>query len=219
MTSTYTDDRKRKLSLGVIAILVLAIGFAIGRLSTSESVVPPVQPGPLGTASEPGVGPRSLSSGVPVGYSRSEEGAVQAALAYLRALSPEPGETEERYAGKLRAIASSQWEGLDSTIASWDDGEAEVAPLRFRVTEFSDERAEVALWVAGFINPRDGAPGAVWGRALLTMVWENGDWKLSAEDADPGPWPNPLAPPSSPDELSSQLTDFRSIENEPAALP
>lgn len=221
-TMDYGGQNTRALLTRVlVAVLLIAIGFAVGRWSAPDSVEPSEPPatGPdAGPAA--GTGPSTLKEGVPVGYARTEEGALQASINYTRALVPDPAESKESYAAKLRAIASDQWgEELQSTIDSWREGEAEVAPLRFRVTEFSIDRAEVGLWFASYVNPRNGSPGAVWGRTFLTLVWENDDWKVAGEDGDAGPWPAPLARPSASIEFSQQLAGFESLAYEPASLP
>ncbi len=204
----------------LVAIVLVGGAFAAGRWSAPDPIGEPgVEDQTSNPPSEP-IGPRALSDGVPVGYARTEDGALQAALNYSRALSPDPGESKESYAAKLRAIASDEWGSeLQSTIDSWGEGDAETAPLRFRIIEFSDARAQVALWFASFINPRNGSPGAVWGRAFLTLVWEEGDWKIAAEDGDAGPWPSPLSGPTAPVEVSELLAGFESIDYEPASLP
>ncbi len=219
--SDYSVDRKTILVRLIVALFLIGAGFALGRWSAPDSVEPSErEDAPPGSISEEALGPRDLSAGVPVGYARTEDGALQAALNYARALGPDPGESKSTYAAKLRAIASDEWGAeLLSTIASWDEGEAEAAPLRFRITEFSEARAEVVLWVAGVINPRNGSPGAVWGRTFLTLVWEDGDWKVAAEDGDAGPWPAPLSDPSTSADFSALLTGFEAIEYEPASLP
>lgn len=218
----FGGDKNRTALVGVLAAIVLiGLGFVLGRLTAPEADTSPGTPNAVGTpGSSGGVGPRALSGGVPVGYKRSEEGALQAAINYSRALSPGPGESEDEYAAKLRAIASDEWgDELESTIQSWNEGEAEIAPLRSSMVQFSEDRAEVVLWFASFVNPRNGAPGSVWGRAFLTLVWEEDDWKVASEDGDAGPWPAPLSRPSSSNDLSTLLTGFEAIEYEPAALP
>jgi hypothetical protein len=204
----------------LVAIVLVGAGFAAGRWTAPDPKDPQEAEDKTSTAPSDPVGPRALMQGVPVGYARTEEGALQAALNYSRALSPDPGESKDSYAAKLRAIASDQWGSeLQSTIDSWDQGDAETAPLRFRIIEFSDARAEVALWFASFINPRNGSPGAVWGRAFLTLVWEENDWKIAGEDGDAGPWPSPLSGPTAPVEVSELLAGFESIDYEPASIP
>lgn len=202
----------------LVAILLIGAGFAIGRWSAPDSVPPSESDGEPDSVVESVVGPRALRAGVPVGYAPSEEGAMQAALNYVRALTPSPGETKEDYEGKLRAIASSEWgEELETTIDSWSEGEGEVAALRVKLNDFSSQRAEVALWVAGVVNPRNGSPGAVWGRSFISLVWEQGDWKVAAEDGDEGPWPAPLSGPSSSEEIARLLKGYRSFDYEPAS--
>src|SRR5688572_27660930 len=194
-------------TVGVVAVILLVIGFFVGRaVDGGEGAKSPRGPS---TQSGSDDGPSRIESGVPVGYSRTEEGAIQAAVNYARAMAPTPGESKQIYESKLRAIAASEWGAeLESTIKSWSEGEAEVAVLRYRVDEFSTDRADVALWVAGLVNPSNGSRGAIWGRSFISLRWEKDDWKVASEDGDEGPWPPPLATPSSSAELTQQLEGF-----------
>ena len=211
-------NSNRRILLILGSIFLVGVGFLFGRLTNSDPELRNPDANPMTSEPEAGVGPRRLHSGVPVGYARTEDGALQAALTYSRVLGPDPGESKDTYASKLRAIASDKWDP-QSTIDSWELGEAEAAPIRFRLTAYSPQRAEVVLWFASFVNPRNGSPGSVWGRAFLTLVWENQDWKIAAEDGDAGPWPEPLSKSSATSDFTRLLDGFKAIEHEPASLP
>ena len=208
-----------RTTIGVVAVILLLIGFFVGRAVDGSQQAAPSR-GPSEPEVSDDVGPSRIASGVPVGYARSENGAIQAALNYARAMTPSPGESKQSYESKLRAIAASEWGSeLESTIKSWSEGEAEVAALRYRVDEFSPDRADVVLWVAGLVNPRNGSPGAIWGRSFISLKWEKDDWKVASEDGDEGPWPPPLARPSSSAQVTQLLEGFETFDYEPSSQP
>src|SRR5205823_4128214 len=53
------------------------------------------------------------------------------------------------------------------------------APIAWRIAEFGDGRATVAIWSVGVLS-REGAapPQAGWAISTLQLVWERGDWRL-----------------------------------------
>jgi hypothetical protein len=219
MSVANGEVRRKNVTVGVVAVVAGAIfflvGFTLGRAGEGGDQPTPVAPDVIED-----VGPSRISSGVPVGYARTRAGAIQAALNYARAMTPDPGESKQNYESKLRTIAAEEWgEELESTIKSWSEGEAEVAVLRYKVADFNPDRADVALWLAGFVNPRNGSEGGVWGRSFISLRWERDDWKVASEDGDEGPWPSPLAQSSSAAELQQLLEGFESFDYEPASQP
>jgi hypothetical protein len=202
----------------VVAAIVLALASFVGGRWTAPSGGPDVQEAPT-TQRSPASPPRGAGSEGPT-YPRTEAGTIRAAADYVRILTPAPGETRGDFARGVRAIASDEWgDEVDSTIASWDDGTAEGAVLRYRVDSFSRDRAEVVLWVVGLVDPHDAPPEEIWARAFLTLVWEDDTWKVAAEDGDAGPKPASRQQPSSSEELRRLLDSFEVLDHEPDTTP
>jgi len=174
-------------------------------------------------------GPRLDASGVPVGFARTQNGARDAAIAYVQmgdlVLSLDPSAA----AGVLRRVASR--ESSDEFVQSELFGFAQLrdalgrgsGPIRLRVgvvatrvDAFSPDRAEVRLWRVAILS-RDGMtnPGEQWAMVIYDLVWEQGDWKIWSETDVPGPDPaassSQLATPS---ELEAALAGF-----EPVGMP
>ncbi|MDQ3964609.1 MAG: hypothetical protein M3277_11985 [Actinomycetota bacterium] len=201
----------------VVAAAVLAVGaFAAGRW-TAPSGSPAVQEDPI---TRPPASPAPGAGSDGTTYPRTEAGAIDAATDYVRVLTPAPGETRDSFARGVQAIASDEWgDEMDSTIASWDDGTAEGAVLRYRVDSFSRDRAEVVLWVVGLVDSHDAPPEEIWARAFMTLVWEDDTWKVAAEDGDAGPKPATRQQPSSPADLRRVLDSFEVLDHEPDTTP
>lgn len=214
--SPLRSHRRNRGLLVAAAVLAIA-AFAAGRW-TAPSGGPGVRQDPAIQSSPPSTTPEVRSD--ETRYPRTEAGAVSAAADYARILTPAPGETREDFARAVRAIASAEWGAeMDSTIASWDDGTAEAAVLRYRVDSFSADRAEVVLWVVGLADPHDAPPEEVWGRAFMTLVWEDDTWKVASEDGDAGPKPGSRQQPSPPEDLSRLLDTFEVLDHEPDTTP
>lgn len=202
----------------VVAAAVLAIAaFAAGRW-TAPSGNPDVQEDPRAQRPPASPAPGAGSDGTT--YPRTEAGAIRAATDYVRILTPAPGETRDAFARGVQAIASDEWgDEMDSTIASWDDGTAEGAVLRYRVDSFSRDRAEVVMWVVGLVDPHDAPPEEIWARAFITLVWEDDTWKVAAEDGDAGPKPASRQQASSSEDLRRILDSFEVLDHEPDTTP
>lgn len=208
---------RRDRTWAVAAAVLVVAAFGAGRW-TAASGGPGVQDDPTTQRSPASPTPRESGDGRV--YPRTEAGAVRAATDYVRILAPTPGETREDFARAVRAIASAEWgDEMESTIASWDDGTAEGAVLRYRVDSFSLDRAEVVLWVVGLLDPHAAPPEEIWARAFMTLVWEDDTWKVAAEDGDAGPKPASRQEPSSPEDLSRVLDAFEVLDHEPDTTP
>lgn len=87
-----------------------------------------------------------------------------------------------------------------------------------RVESTSPSEATVSLWWVGVLS-RDGAalPQAQWSTSRITLVLEDGRWKVSAQSTDRGPTPDHSsdAEPLSSTELERSLDGFVDWEANP----
>lgn len=178
-----------------------------------------------------GPGPTVLTSGIPVGYARSPEGAVAAAVAYMATgqavLDMSPAEVgaavhtmaTSQAAGQILADTRARLAAARTALAGGDAPvEYRQAALAVRVDAFDQERARVAVWNVGVLA-RDGVapPQAGWAISTFDLVWERSDWKVAAEVIEPGPAPvtNAAVAPATSAELSRRLAGFSPYGSRP----
>lgn len=219
----------RWIALGLAAILLLAIGVVIGR-RTAEQAPSKARQAVTVTVSAPGVNTPQSESGDPPdarpnGYSRTPEGSVAAATAYVAALGGpvilDPiavratlieiasSESREGLVHAYESAAAQARERLGVSTAS-DPVVVRTAPVGYRVDGFHPDAATVSIWRVGIVG--GGArtePGQSWRTETLSLVWEDGTWKIDALRSSPGPTP-PLAGPAAtpPAQLSAAIPRF-----------
>lgn len=207
----------RRLKIGaVIFAVVLLIGVLLTRCegggqpdttaATGPAAKPTTQAGGSGTGSRA----RTVKDGVPVGYPRSRQGAVAAAVNYqvarsspgyftdaalrrqvlqtVMATSSLPSQLEQDNQGTaalLRALGVTTQTAPDMVMRS--------APLGTRVDAYTTETATVDVWMSEVVGvPRDNSPmpvSATWSTYTLILQWQSGDWKAAAIKRSDGPTP------------------------------
>lgn len=170
--------------------------------------------------------PRVDAAGVPVGFSRTQSGARDAAIAYVQLgdllLSLDPTAA----ADVLRRVASRDSSGqfAQSELAGFTQLRNALGrgsgPIRLRVgvvatrvDAFSQDRARVRLWRVAVLS-RDGMtnPGEQWATVTYDLVWEGGAWKIWSETDVPGPDPATTASQlATPSELEAALVGFAPV--------
>lgn len=149
---------------------------------------------------------------MPVGYTRSSEGAAAALLNYSVVLSRLLLEAPDRRSAALDILATPDF-GTETARqlqrarsaaergplgpALRDDGTAVYrgGPLGFRVVRFSRDEAVIDTWAFGVVAADPGLdPQMTFQTATSTLVWRDGDWKLSASRTRPGPTPRVSGP-------------------------
>ncbi|MEW6473503.1 MAG: hypothetical protein AB1679_14635 [Actinomycetota bacterium] len=227
--------RARKASRWAVPAVVLGAflaGMAVRGLASpgsaapvggADTTSPPRHEGvPATEASRPG--PLRFESGVPVGYARTREGAVAAAVSFMATGEALLGMSPVEVRAAVRAMATGDAEGallaettsrLAAARAALAGTDAPVeyrqAAVAVRVDSFDRERARVAVWNVGVLS-REGVapPQAGWAVSTFDLAWERGDWKVAAETIEPGPAPvtNEAVAPASAAELRSRLAGF-----------
>jgi len=170
----------------------------------------------LGALAPPAPGPSRSRAGIPIGFARTEPGAVAAAGNYLtvlsRSLVPEApwswaqviraltvpplsaraigaGAQSARVAARLAAAGASLY------VGSW--------LLGYRASSYSPAGASVAVWSMGVMTSSVGVVAPAYSTTTCTLRWAEGDWKISDAQVSPGP-----TPPSSPDANAAQVAVF-----------
>jgi hypothetical protein len=212
----------------VAALVTLLVLRGVAR--RDDPVEPPTRP----SRSEPqpalaGPGPAGLRAEVPVGFARTEAGAVAAAASYVTT-----GST--LLAMDLLAVEAAvrQMAAEDTADRQVEDALARIAatrsalaagegPIHFRqgclaarVDAWTPQRAQVAVWNVGVLSRKAAAPPqAAWAVSSFDLVWEHGDWKIHAETINPGPAPivNGSVTPATSEEFAAALAGFVDLDD------
>jgi len=162
---------------------------------------------------------------VPVGYSRSEDGAVAAAANHLQvagstaAVDPDNAEPFGRLMFSTRADPAIRPGALDVTDPQAlvdDPGFTVLArPLGYRVAGYQPDQATIDLWTLVTGVGSETLPyGTFWLTQRVTLVWERGDWRiLTSADTD-GPTP-PERSAGDADGVAAQIDVFRPLALRP----
>lgn len=213
--------------MGLAALLLLAVGVAIGRRTTG-SERPEARPAV--TITLPATPSRQSESETPRdsrprGYARTPEGAVAAATAYVDALGGPAILDPAAVRRTLSAIASSaSRDGLVRAYASAARQAREslgvrtpsdpllvlrTTPLGYRIDGFHREAATVSIWRVGIVGSgRTVEPRQSWRTETVSLTWEDGTWKLDAVRSSPGPTPPLAGKTTTPAELFAAVQRF-----------
>jgi hypothetical protein len=193
---------------------------------------------PAAATATKGVGPRRIENGVKVGYAHSREGAIAAAANYTTALSSDLILDPARRKAAIDTLAAPEAKArlqktFDQAVASLRSGlgvtgaasDAQVllrgTPVGWRVEEYSDRAAKVAIWVTSVGGSIGGTDGPVpiregWGTTTVELRWAGGDWKQVDSTTTDGPVPiADVAPPTAAPELVSKANEFKEFTYAP----
>ncbi len=222
--------RGRWIALGLGSLAVLGLGVAVGsRIASRQASAPPVtvtvaSPAP-GHVTAPG---RPLGdTGALAGYARTPQGAVAAASAYVSALDGTALLDAERLRELVRSIASVR--ARDRLVAAYEQVASQAkqrlgvgsvpapiiivraAPVGYRVERYASGVATVSIWRVGIVGSGASVqPQQSWRTETVSLVWEDGGWKVAAFASVPGPTP-PLggSAVSTPGDLFASVPRFR----------
>ncbi|MEA2668777.1 MAG: hypothetical protein QOJ33_1711, partial [Chloroflexota bacterium] len=94
----------RRAGAALVAVLLLGLAFWVGR-----SNAPTARTGAVATpATSAGAGAARIQDGVPVGYTRSQAGAIAAATNYTQALSGQLLLQPDQYRAAILAVAAPE---------------------------------------------------------------------------------------------------------------
>lgn len=205
-----TQERRgsrRVLVYLVAGVVVLGIGIAIGsRITTRNQTAPPTTKTTTQSAT-----PRSVTE-TPSPTARSVHTAAGAAVAAAGSITAFDGNVllnpqqlrtvvERIAAPSARTDLTREFEQASvQTRSELGVGVAprpvvvlRSAPVGYRVETYSPTTAQVAVWYVGIVG--SGAtvtPQQSWRTQIVSLIWTNGAWKVTAFQSSPGPTP-PLA--------------------------
>lgn len=202
--------RSRTLLLAIGAAIILLLGCGVWA-AVGGSSPPSAQSG----SSPASAGPRGVVDGVPVGYARSQAGAVAAAVNYELARSRPQYIADEAVRHRvLRQIMTAS--ALPAQLASDDTNSAPTAkalgltpgglgpggatwmvhsaPLGVQVAAYSGYAATVNVWmaeIAGVVGDPNTPlpPTGSYTTYVLALAWQNGDWRIESIGTRSGPVP------------------------------
>ena len=186
-----------------------------------------------------GAGPSRVEHGVGVGYERSRAGAVAAATNYTQVLSSSlilddakrraaintlaAPEARARLQKTFDQAVASMRKGFGATGAAADNAQVlmRATPVGWRVDNYGDGGATVAIWMTSVGGSVGGADGPVpvregWSTTTAALRWARGDWKLVETTSTDGPVPiADVAPPTAAPDLIGAAEEFKEFTYAP----
>lgn len=221
---------RRWLAFGLVAILLFAVGIAIGRRSGSPTAEVAAATrvtvaAPAAETARAGGEAVPPTHGQASGYPRTREGAVAAAADYLAALNGHVILDPVVVRRTLAAIsAAGAREGLAQAYAAAATQLRQqlgigtvpepvvvvrAAPVGYRIAGYAPEAATVSIWRVGIVGSGATAePRQTWRTETVSLVWEVGTWKIASLRSTPGPTPPLAAAPTSPGQLFAAVPEF-----------
>lgn len=158
---------------------------------------------------------------MPVGYARTEGGAVAAAANYLQvtgstaAVDPDNAEPFGRLMFSARSDPALRpgAPGVTNLADVVDDPGFTVLarPLGYRVAGYQPDEATIELWTLVTGVGSEALPyGTFWITQRMTLVWERNDWRILASTDTDGPTP-PQRSAGDADGVAAQIDAFRPL--------
>jgi len=217
------EDPRRRAALIVLLLIValalVTVGIGLGRASKADDSRSGVNDGRVTTSTS-----TDTTDDVPVGWSRTEDGAVGAAVAYLALLNSRGYVTSpETRADVVRAIAVPDQRdrianqvALDTAPASEGDLFAAAfaadgasawryVPVGYRIDGYTDNAAQVSVWgvqITAGTGSANVPATSIWGTTRVSLVWAESTWKLDLRAGTSIAGPTPAIRPGT---LSSDL--------------
>ncbi|SMC95586.1 hypothetical protein SAMN05660733_02894 [Lentzea albidocapillata] len=193
----------RVLVLILTVAVVLIGGVLVGRyaLPASSEQAQPGHTQPSDVPSGAGArehGPKTITKGVPSGFTRDREGAASAAIIAVQLQPAVAHGHADPEVVKTTWIASSADQAtrqlFSQTKATSGDDRTSKAPADFAVKDFTGDQAVIELWVSSVgIGPGLGSRGVIraqrWSTVTYRLVWEADTWKVATVKTVDGPQP------------------------------
>lgn len=221
-----------------VAAVVLGAGATLVRCSvtapsTDREPSTAATPAPVSTSSVATLdvgqaGPVADAAGMPVGFARSRDGAVAAAVAYAAASQRWLYFTDAEIADAVAVLATPSASGrlaaeVVSEVALARDGLAQspgrvwwlVHPLATRVEFYAADAARVSVWTVTVLAAAGVAlPQSEWMTVTVDVEWVDGDWRVDDVRSVLGPTPilSPKDEPWPSERFDTGLDGFERID-------
>ena len=218
---------RRILALVLAALVLLALGIAVGRrIASPRESSPHVVDGTLLPGTSRTLSPRSRAVLMP-----TRAGAVKAAARSITAFDGDILLEPVRLRAVVARIASAA--SRARLVEAFDQASVQTRaklgadtvprpaivlrsiPIGYRVERYSAAAATIAVWYVGIVG--SGAtvqPQQSWRTQIVTLVWEGGAWKVRSFESAAGPTP-PLSTAEiaePPGELFAAIPRFEEFE-------
>jgi len=251
-----------------LALLLFAGGLLIGRWSGSAPRAPVAQRNPAGSpgaqapAGQAATTPERAApvsrpvtvngeqvwsgrtaSGVPVGWDRSEAGAIGAATNYTATLAssdlmfdaakrraavdavaaPQARDRLQRDMEDQAKVIAASLLGIkdpDKALAQIDPKKVifQTIPVRYHLDLYDGTRARVSVWQTGVGGYQDSSlpPQEAWGVTAVQLEWTGKDWKQTSATVTDGPVPVADSnPPTPAPDLIHEVQQFKEYHYAP----
>lgn len=227
--------RAHLLIVGLLVAAVFAGGVMLAYLGRDATPSHPEAQGEpsMSRARAPSetAGPVAQQPGMAVGFSRSEEGAVSAAVAYATAAQRWLYFTDDEIRAAIAEIATPvAAERLAADVVA-EVGLARgqlgaspgrvwwlVRPMAWRLEHHRTEEARVSVWVVTVLSAVEvAAPQTEWLTVTIDLAWVDGGWRVDGVRDAPGPTPipGPRDLPWDAEPFDDALAGFTRMDGEP----
>ena len=194
------DRRRTSIALLALVLIGAAAAFFVGRATAPDEATSKPDSDREASTNDPG--PTDELNGVPIGYARSEAGAIEAATNFARVMGTTDGDFDA-YFSAMETIAAAEWRndaeelaqnGIDFVMDRYGEGGTlTFVPVRYRVEQFSDSDATVAVWgVTLSSGPKVQGLDQTWVTGTIHLGWVTDDWRVVGGESTPGPSPRML---------------------------
>lgn len=197
---------RRLACVALLGVVVTACGSG-GSSTVSEPREGVAPAPPVAASADRGPGPTAVEGIVPVGFTRSPDGAVAAATTYLSTLHQLVASPDGDRRAALGVLSADGADALvDNAMAAFDTLDGVVAdarrsapdarlflrevPVAYSLDQYTDDRARIEVWSLGLLLI-EGVTQAteVWSTNEVELVWDGDDWRVWSWARTPGPQP------------------------------
>lgn len=214
----------RSLLVGALMCVALVVGVFAGFLIDSDESA--TSPPPTGENAVSGPGPHDEVNGIPVGYARTEEGAVAAAANFVLLNGRDSFLDRDALSAAVSVLAAPAWReqaiqeahaGVQFVVGRYgNDADLASSVLAYEVADFDVDEVEVNLWTVS-VASGSGRPEVeeVWSLVTVGLTWSEGDWKVQALETSVGPSPVDLPATAPERSAESVMSSYDEINDAP----
>lgn len=224
--------RRRWIALGLVGILLVVVGIAIGRRTADPQ--PDARGATIVTVTAPDTDAlppdETEAADAAIEYPRTPEGSVAAATEYVAALggpaildplAVRATVMQIASVASRESLAEAYQSAAEQARARLGVSDAtgpvvvRTTPVGYHVDGFHTDAATVSIWRVGIVGGGAATEARQsWRTETVSLVWEDDTWKIDALRSSPGPTPPLAGPPATPPgELAAAIPGFEEYAN------